>query len=493
MVLTLCIDKQPKNNPSSELKTCQIDIGDRLCSKDGVYDELIIKLNEVNQLDGIIKRRCSIDRLDVITILPEEHIQTLEIPEITLFEGTNYVYLQEFDYLNMKIEYLTNVEMNKHYAKTEEFHSALVLTAQEFNLKLSKKLDGEEFTHASIVAKINDDTSEVQIEADKINMKGKEFNLTADNMTIKSENFSVDEDGKISATAGEIGGFSLDDKELYTEYAPEEQIFTIEDYKKVQKYIIGTGTLTPEEFEKYDVNHDGIINSLDLLKIYKNIYYSKGANFRIDSSDFDNFISMEYNNEKTVQIGPKSATLPSLSIKDGGLTIQKTNALPLISIQNDSSAYINMQTDDYQYCDFTAWGNNSVKIQTNFKTGAVKCVSLTQTSEEKYKKDFEKLNNALDIIKNIDIYKYHMKEENDTDKKHIGFVIGDKFNYSKEVTSKENDSVELYSYISVCCKAIQEQQEQIKQLQERIERLESGKKWHITELIGKIVRALTHQ
>lgn len=474
MTLTLCIDKQPKTNPSNELKTYEINIGNRLCSYDDVYDELIITLNDVNQLEGIIKRRCNIDRFDIITKLQEEYIQTLEIPEITLFEGTNYVYLQDFDYLNMKIEYLTNVEMNKHFAKTEEFNSALVLTAQEFNLKLSKKLDGEEFTHASIVAKINDDTSEVQIEADKINMKGKEFNLTADNMTIKSENFSVDEDGKISATAGEIGGFSLDDTKFYVEYAPQEQIFTIEDLRKVQAYIVGVGTLTPEELIKYDVNNDGVINIKDLVAINKNIYYSKGANFKIDSSDFDNFILMEYDNERTVQIGPKFTILPDLRIK-GNFTLSKPSGYPFLNFQNDTSMFISLNADEYQTCLFDCTYNSQQKIYVDFQTGAIRCVSLTQTSEKKYKKDFEKLNNALDIIKNIDIYKYHMKEENDTDKKHIGFVIGDKFNYSKEVTSKENDSVELYSYISVCCKAIQEQQEQIKQLQERIKRLESDK------------------
>lgn len=480
MILTLCIDKQPKTNPSNELKTYEINIGNRLCSYDDVYDELIITLNDVNQLEGIIKRRCNIDRFDIITKLQEEYIQTLEIPEITLFEGTNYVYLQDFDYLNMKIEYLTNVEMNKHFAKTEEFNSALVLTAQEFNLKLSKKLDGEEFTHASIVAKINDDTSEVQIEADKINMKGKEWNLTVDDMAIESTNFSVSKEGHMRATSGEIGGFNLDDTKFYVEYEPEEQIFTVQDYNKVRAYIVGTGTLTPEELIRYDVNNDGVVNLRDAAKIMRNIYYSKAATFQIDSSSFDKFISMTYNGEEKVRIGTGQAILPSIVIQEN-FDIRKTAGtgpyfLNILQ-QDNNSAYINIWTDGYTTCEFNVQNPNeqTPKIHVDFKTGAVKCVSLTQTSKEEYKKDFEKLDNALDIIKNIDIYKYHMKEENDTDKKHIGFVIGDKFNYSKEVTSKENDSVELYSYISVCCKAIQEQQEQIKQLQEKIKRLESDK------------------
>lgn len=102
----------------------------------------------------------------------------------------------------------------------------------------------------------------------------------------------------------------------------------------------------------------------------------------------------------------------------------------------------------------------------------VKAQKLTQTSLEGDKKNFEKMqDNALDIIKNIDIYKYNLKTENDIDKKHIGFVIGEGYNYSKEVTSEKNDGVDIYSFASLCCKAIQEQQEMIKQLELEIKQL----------------------
>ena len=104
---------------------------------------------------------------------------------------------------------------------------------------------------------------------------------------------------------------------------------------------------------------------------------------------------------------------------------------------------------------------------------------LTQTSLESQKKNFEKFENAIDIIKNVDIYKYNLRFEENTDKKHIGFVIGKNYKYSKELTSKENDAVDIYSLASCCLQGIKEQQEiienqnkNINELQEKIKRLE---------------------
>ena len=110
--------------------------------------------------------------------------------------------------------------------------------------------------------------------------------------------------------------------------------------------------------------------------------------------------------------------------------------------------------------------------QTRINHAFIRTPELIQTSCEESKKNFEKFNNATNIIKNIDIYKYHLKSQKEDEKKHIGFVIGDNYNYSKEITSNDNQSVDLYSFISLCCQAIKEQQEIIEELQQRIEKLE---------------------
>ena len=111
---------------------------------------------------------------------------------------------------------------------------------------------------------------------------------------------------------------------------------------------------------------------------------------------------------------------------------------------------------------------STLNIDMDGTSGNITCVSLTQTSLAEKKKNFEKLNNALDIVKDTDIYKYNLKDEKETDKKHIGFVIGENFNYREEITSAKNDGADNYSMISVLWKAVQEQQEEIEELRKLV-------------------------
>ena len=45
-------------------------------------------------------------------------------------------------------------------------------------------------------------------------------------------------------------------------------------------------------------------------------------------------------------------------------------------------------------------------------------------------------------------------------------MIGDGFRFSEAVTGKNNEGVDVYSLVSVCVKAIQEQQKEIETLKE---------------------------
>ena len=136
------------------------------------------------------------------------------------------------------------------------------------------------------------------------------------------------------------------------------------------------------------------------------------------------------------------------------------------------TGYWNSTTISPSGIDITDSENISYNSSTHIYRSGITTPTVTQTSLKESKKNFEKLNNALEIINDTDIYKYNLKYENDDDKKHIGFVIGDDFKYSKEITSLNNDGVDIYSMISVCFKAIQEQQMIIEKLENKIKELE---------------------
>ena len=264
---------------------------------------------------------------------------------------------------------------------------------------------------SEIISKINQSAEQVSISANKIDLTGKNLNLTSDNMTISSTNFSVDASGNLTANNATLNGATLDGGAIHLTDRGNANIDIGQNYNGVQ---ITDDNTNPNKMELTTYN----------LK-FTNTTGSRETEFTND-----------------------------------GITIKGLNEVyPGISIGlNSTGGTVNGQ--------MLLYGDNSTtpKIRLEGNGGYIECTQLNQTSKSEYKKNFEKLDNALDIIKATDIYKYNLKEENDTDKKHIGIVIGDNFNYSKEITSKNNEGVDLYSFISVCCKAIQELQKEIEEL-----------------------------
>lgn len=96
------------------------------------------------------------------------------------------------------------------------------------------------------------------------------------------------------------------------------------------------------------------------------------------------------------------------------------------------------------------------------------------------KRDIEKYNNkALDEVLNTDIYYYNYKEDAKDIKRRVGAIIGKDYKCSKEIIGTEGKGIDIYSMLSLSYKAIQEQQEliekqnnRIKDLQDRLEKLE---------------------
>ena len=97
-------------------------------------------------------------------------------------------------------------------------------------------------------------------------------------------------------------------------------------------------------------------------------------------------------------------------------------------------------------------------------------------SLESLKKNIKKFDgNALELIKNSELYTFNYKTEKDGTKKHIGFIIGDKYKTPEIIMSDDGNGINSYTTISVMWKAIQEQQQQIEELQNEIKLLKGEK------------------
>ena len=165
------------------------------------------------------------------------------------------------------------------------------------------------------------------------------------------------------------------------------------------------------------------------------------------------------------------------SIKVTKTTTQEDPYLYVVDGENENRC-VAIWGGSVACCDYTPAGVEDYMCQAIIKTetddgfaelnGAqVNAFAFNNVSLASKKKNFEKLDCGLDIIKSIDIYKYHYSNEIDTNKKHIGLVIGENYNYSSAVTSKDNTSVDIYSLVSVCVKAIQELQSEIQTIKEQ--------------------------
>lgn len=209
MKLTLCIDKKPRSEPSEEIREYQFDIGYPLRSIDDVYDELKIITDDDKKLVGILIRRCYIDKYGVLRKLDEEQQSILGLPEITLFEGDNYVYIKEFTDLNMKIQYLTNSEMNKFFATKMELNSTIQQTMERILFEVSQKADDDE---VSAALKLLADEIDLKVKSDEIiaslNAAIKDgkgiISILGNYLIINTDNFKLDEEGKMTATGAKF-------------------------------------------------------------------------------------------------------------------------------------------------------------------------------------------------------------------------------------------------------------------------------------------------
>lgn len=229
------------------------------------------------------------------------------------------------------------------------------------------------------------------------------------------------------------------------------------------------------------VGKDEVISSInqssEAVQINANKISLGGKNINL-TGDNVTITSNNFNVDENGNMSCNNATMNNSTIEGGNLKMWGSTSLDGVRVFSDSNKDTLYMA--YMVCDSIGVNRgDSSAAMTPSSIGVglstmyddhITTPQVIQTSKQEEKKNFEKLTNALEILKGIDIYKYNFKNEDNNDKKHIGFVIGKDFNYREEVTSKDNDGVDIYSFISTICGAVQELELEVKNLREEIER-----------------------
>lgn len=239
-------------------------------------------------LDGkcSITRRIGLNNDGTKYILDTPHVEQLKDLNIEVPEG-DYTISVNYNELHLDAEYLTKNEYTDAFAKQVELQSEINVRSDEIELLSKKKVNNDE-----VIASINLTPEKAQIDANKISLKGKEINLTSDDIEITSNNFKVDKQGnlecknanvqgKIESKEGNVGGWLISDGSLnngtnFVRSNGFSNIYTTSDIIILQAYLRGESWAQSigedtDLFNFYDVNHDGAVDAIDLLRMKKMI------------------------------------------------------------------------------------------------------------------------------------------------------------------------------------------------------------------------------
>lgn len=360
-------------------------------------------------------KRIGVDKDDNKYLLTQPIEQTFDDIVINLKDGYNRFELVDFPSATLSIKYAMQSEYSKVFATKAELDSSITLTKDEINMEVEKKVDENE-----IISTINQSAEEIKIKANKIGLEG---------YTTINKGFSVDEEGNASMNNATMTGGNIT---IYDTSNDDANIkFVDKDNSNMYSSIASHRVLLNSEINNINIYNSDDCNWIDLNNNQGNKY------IYIENVDTHNYISL-YDDSN-----------------DAFLSIDSTGS-------GDGNPYFHVQKGSY----FSSMSQNGVWSP-----------SFNNNSLKEVKKNIKKLTtDAVKLIASTDLYKYNYKDESNKDKKHIGIVIGDGYNYPEEILSSDGKGVDLYSMISVCFKAIQEQQVQIQELKNEINKLKEGDK-----------------
>lgn len=388
---------------------------------ENIYDEFILEKDH-----AYIIRRLDENKHP----LANESIEEIEKFNIQLYKGYNKIYMESFN-LNYEVTYnIQNAYTDAFATKTE-----LKLAEEEINMEVSKKTNSDE-----IISSINLSSEKVKIQSGKLDVDAiAEFT----NSKLKDKGSTIINGSNI--TTGDIDATKVNVVNLNADNIKSGNIQSKNYVSNTSgtKINLENGTIDTKNFKVDDSGNVNVKGTIEGSTIKGSYFTGTTENIKLQIGT-DNNGYMSNNNSLELVYSSDNTRILGIYGK-------------FWNVSNQKACYFSSQASRFVF------------------VGDVFANNISNSSRATLKKNFEKFNNGLDIVKNTDIYKYHFKTQNDKEKKHIGIVIGNKYRYKKEITTQNNDGIDLYSMIAVAYKAIQEQQQMIDDLKHEIEVLKDEK------------------
>lgn len=404
----------------NNIKTYSLGITEALRQNSEVCDEVVLENGQAKVIRRVNKSGST---------KAKESVENLGKLEISLKEGTNTITINNYT-AKIKAKYVIKSAYSDTFATKVEMNSEIKQTKESIDLSVNKKLEDY-----STTTEMN---SAISLKAGEITSSVSKTYETKESATKQYSNIKQTTDNITSVVGKKVGN--------------DEIISKINQSAESVTILASKLGLTANDV--IDLISNNVLNLTAKNLVIQSTYFNVNKDGKVIITGNKNLI---IGNTKSNYVALDPGEISLWNTSGGNLSIMP-NALVMMDNYNSSS--------------ITPNEINTPKLTAD----EISAQKINQSSLEEKKKNFEKMkDNALEIINGIDIYRYNLKTENDKDKKHIGFVIGDKYNYSKEVTSLDNTGVDTYSFVSLCCKAIQELHAQIGNMHKEIEKLKGAK------------------
>ena len=395
----------------NNIKTYSLGITEALRQNNEVCDEFVLENGQAKVIRRVNKSGST---------KAKESVEDLGKLEIPLKEGTNTITINNYT-AKIKAKYVIKSAYSDTFATKVEMNSEIKQTKESVDLSVNKKLEDY-----STTTEMN---SAISLKAGEITSSVSKTYETKESATKQYSNIKQTTDNITSVVGKKVGN-----NEIISKINQSAESVTI---------LASKLGLTANDV--LDLISNNVLNLTAKNLVIQSTYFNVTKDGKVIITGNKNLI---IGNTKSNYVALDPGEISLWDTSGGNLSIMP-NALVMMSNYNSSS----MTPDE------------------------ISAPTITQTSLEEKKKNFEKLTleEAIEILNDTDIYKYNLKSQDNDKKKHIGFVIGNSFNYSNKITSENNDGVDNYSMTSVLYPIVKEQQAQIKELKKEIETLKGAK------------------